>query len=347
VRGREETKIITVTGEITPAELGFCQSHEHLFIAPGPAAERDPSLRIDDPDLTAVDVCAYKAVGGSALVDAQPVFTGRNAEVLRALSERCDVKVIASTGFHKLFYYDEESLLSGEEEAYALLYESEITEGMLSAPTFIPKGQRQEIETQKAEKNCEADEIWLSRGSAFRTDIKAGFLKTALEPVFTETHRKLFSAAAHASLATGAAVMIHVDAGADPQMLLDYLTARGVHPERLIFCHLDRMIGDIEVHKALAARSAWIEYDTIARAKYHSDDEEIRLVLEMLHAGYGKRLLMSLDVTRSRLKGYGGTPGLDYIKKNFIPRLLENGVGEAQIREIFVRNPSIAFAVPL
>ncbi|MDR3225525.1 MAG: hypothetical protein LBT52_04405, partial [Clostridiales Family XIII bacterium] len=123
MQARDTSKIITVTGEVTPAELGFCQSHEHLFIAPGPASEHDPSLRIDDPERTAVDVCAYKAAGGSALVDAQPVFTGRNAEALRALSVRCGVNVIAATGFHKLLYYGDEGLLA--KEAYALLKEEE------------------------------------------------------------------------------------------------------------------------------------------------------------------------------------------------------------------------------
>jgi phosphotriesterase-related protein len=217
---------------------------------------------------------------------------------------------------------------------------------MFSAPTSTYRWQHPGIETKNREAHCEADEIGLPCASAFRTDIRAGFIKTALESTFTKTHRKLFSAAARASLATGAAMMIHTDAGADPQMLLDNLTTRGVPPERLIFCHLDRTVGDINVHKALAASGAWIEYDTIGREKYHSDSEEIRIVLEMLHAGYGQQLLMSLDVTRARLRGYGGAPGLDYIIKSFLPRLSEAGIEEAQSREIFVNNPAVAFAVP-
>jgi phosphotriesterase-related protein len=285
-------KIITVQGEIESGRLGFCQPHEHLCIEPGPASKIYPALCIDEPEKTAVDVKVYKAAGGSAIVDAQPLFTGRNAKVLRGLSEECGVHIIASTGFHKLFYYGEGNpFLESDEETLAEIFISEIETGMYAEPFYTEQ---------------------LSR-----TDIRAGLIKTALEQEFTDTHQKLFSAAARASLATGAAIMIHTDKGSDTKTLFSYLTDKGVAPDRMIFCHLDRTEPDLDVHKDIASRGAYLEYDTIARYKYHDDEADTKIIKEIISAGYAKKIMLSLDVTRERLQGYNGTPGLAYLLATF------------------------------
>jgi phosphotriesterase-related protein len=302
-----------------------------------------PALCIDEPEKTAVDVRAYKAAGGSALVDAQPVFTGRNAETLLRLSGECGVHIVASTGFHKLMYYGKDNpFLALSEDVVAGLFTSEIETGMYGAP-FYPSG-----EPLRAEGDVPAPADMAGGsgrpclpGSAAR----AGVIKAALEPEATELHARLFRAAARASLATGAAIMIHVDKGANPLAMAGALAAMGVRGDRLAFCHLDRAEPDIRVHKELASKGAYIEYDTVARPKYHSDEREADIICEMIGAGFADRVLLSLDVTRERLRGYGGGPGLDYLLTNFMLLLRTRGIGGDQLDTIITGNPARFLAV--
>ncbi|MDR0519839.1 MAG: hypothetical protein LBG82_07320 [Clostridiales Family XIII bacterium] len=365
-------RIITVAGDIKPEELGFCQPHEHLYIEGGPASEIFPQLCIDDLYRTVLDLRAYKKAGGSAIADAQPTFTGRNAESLYKLSKECGVHVIAATGFHKLFYYGEggagNPFLELGEMELAKIFADEIRVGMYASPFY------EDSRADGGDRSCDSGciercggsggssggerygdssgsggsgggERYDDSGGIDRTAYRAGFIKTALEPVFTELHAKLFSAAARASADTGVAIMIHVDKGADPLRIAGFLAERGVKPERTIFCHLDRAVPDAGLHRELAEWGAYIEYDTITRDGYHSDAEEARLIRGMISCGHADRLMLSLDVTRKRLRGYGGQIGLDHMIKNFIPYLGTDWMCAEITQKLFTKNPAKAFAI--
>jgi len=308
--------VITVRGPIAPESLGFCQSHEHLSVESAHIRSVDPGLAIDDPARTVVDLHAYRQAGGRAVVDAQPLGAGRNAATLWALSEAAGVHVIASTGFHRLQYYPPGHwIFEADEDRLAALFIEELTTGMyLDGERGFP---------------------------AKRSELCAGQVKAALEPGPLEGRRAaLFRAAARAAAASGAPLMAHIEAGADPVMLADFLAGCGLPPERVVFCHMDRAVADLEVHKAVCARGVALEYDTIARPKYHSEAREIDIFRSMLDAGFGDRLLAGLDVTRRRLTGYGGSPGLTYILETFAPMLRDAGISEEAISRIFVENPA-------
>lgn len=313
--------IQTVGGVMEVAALTFCQSHEHLAIRPGQSAKVNPALCIDEPSRTARELTEFRAAGGSTVVDAQPTGCGRDAAVLAALAAETGVQIIASTGFHKRCFYPEGHWLFRWEKAQlAELFAGEIREGM-----FLD-GDGEEPQE--------------------RSGIRAGQIKTALEAVFDGLSEKLFSAAAQAAQETGAALMIHTDPGADAPALLEFLEGLGVPPQRQIFCHLDRTCADLAVHRRIAARGAYLEYDTIGRFKYHSDEAEAAIFREMIEAGYESRLLFSLDTTRERLRSY--TPegvGLTYILEQFLPRLRAEGIGETSLEKICRDNAREAFSM--
>jgi phosphotriesterase-related protein len=174
---------------------------------------------------------------------------------------------------------------------------------------------------------------------------RAGQIKTALEVgTLDRQSQKLFAAVAAAAGECGCALMVHVEPEAAPAALADFLLKQGLAPSQLIFCHLDRAIGDLGIHRELCRRGAYLEYDTIGRPKYHGDEREAEIVLEMVAAGFVGQILMSLDTTRARLGSYGGSPGLGHIIENFIPLLKDRGLGEKDIRLFFVENPARAFA---
>ncbi|MDR2629296.1 MAG: hypothetical protein LBC60_00070, partial [Spirochaetaceae bacterium] len=93
--------ITTVLGDIAPGELGFCQSHEHLCITGAGNFSIKAEERIDNREKSREEAELYRASGGEALVDAQPLGCGRDALMLRDISEKTGVRIIASTGFHK------------------------------------------------------------------------------------------------------------------------------------------------------------------------------------------------------------------------------------------------------
>jgi phosphotriesterase-related protein len=174
---------------------------------------------------------------------------------------------------------------------------------------------------------------------------KAGQIKTALDTEgLSPRYQKLFTAAADAAKATGCALMVHIELDSDPRRLADFLAKLGVAQGRMIFCHLDRAVADIGIHREICEQGIYLEYDTIGRLKYHDDEKEADIILELVNAGYEKQLLMSLDTTRSRLASYGGVPGLTHILEVFIPLLLQRGLTEAQIKSFFIENPARVFA---
>src|SRR5699024_5318570 len=102
----EATKVIqTVNGLIKKKDIGFCHSHEHLFLAKGVPATIDPNLCLDDYNLTVKEIKRFKRYGGNTIVDAQPLGCGRMEKELVLASNEVGISVIAATGFHKLDFY--------------------------------------------------------------------------------------------------------------------------------------------------------------------------------------------------------------------------------------------------
>lgn len=116
--------------------------------------------------------------------------------------------------------------------------------------------------------------------------------------------------------------------------MISFYDNKGINPSKLILCHADRFVFDMEEHEKAASLGAFLEYDTIARMKYHSDSDEINIIKYMLNKGYVNNILISLDTTKSRLENLG----LAYIIQTFIPLLKENGVEEKEIEQITITN---------
>lgn len=90
----------------------------------------------------------------------------------------------------------------------------------------------------------------------------------------------------------------------------------------------------------------YLEFDTVARPKYHSDGYEIKLIQTVCDAGFSDRLLLGLDTTRQRLRSYGdpSAPGLDYIITRFIPQLIGSGIPAGTVDMFMKHNPAGALS---
>ena len=56
----------TVTGDISPDKLGWCQCHEHIFVADGPSRAVNGALYMDDSDKSRAEVLQYREAGATA-----------------------------------------------------------------------------------------------------------------------------------------------------------------------------------------------------------------------------------------------------------------------------------------
>jgi len=309
--------IRTVKGDICEVDLGNTQCHEHLFIAKGKPFDINKVLFMDDFDKSVSELWKYREAGGNSIVDAQPVHCGRMAGHLLAASVKTGVNIIASTGFHKTIYYYEGGFpFDQSADNITSLFIQELTEGMLD-------------------------------NDGTRLNACAGIIKTAVDSKgikADKTYEKLFESAAYASSKTGAPILVHMEKGADPFEIISFFESYGIKPHHIILCHMERTHYNAGLHREVLSAGVYLCYDSINRLKYLSSDEETKLIISMLEAGFGKQLLLSLDTTRARLSSYGSEMGLDYIHKVFIPELRRLGVTADDIKLMISDNAAKALA---
>ncbi len=308
-----------VCGDIPAQEVGFAHCHEHTFILPGKGSETDSDIRLDDFDKTAAELREFRANDGRTIVDAQAIGSERAPKLQKAVSEQTGVNVIASTGFHRASYYDADHFRFQEpSDKLAERMISEITEGMA---------------------------IYAGSSVVERTDVKAGVIKFASDyHVIDENTKKIAEAVAAAHLATGAPILTHCEMGTCAIEQIALFDKLGVHPTSLMLSHLDRNL-DLYLHEDVADTGAYIIYDGISRVHLHTDQEIIQIVRRLLEDGYGRQILLGMNMgRRSMWKSYGGGPGITYLGNVFLVKLRRAGLTTEPIDAFMTRNPADALA---
>ena len=311
--------IRTVRGDRDPESLGFTHCHEHLFVFRIDGVDLPQRLVIDSYENTKAEVIRFAQRGGGGIVDVQPFGAGRHPELLLRLSDEAGVEIVASTGLHKEYFYPQ-GFWSFEASVNDIvdLFVSEIEDGMFLYDPSDP---------------------FRTRGNC-----RAGIIKIATgEKGLTAYYRKVFDAAVQAHKKTGAPIITHTELSKFGEQQVEYLTERGVDPSCIIISHMDRKI-DVRKNRRCAEHGVFMEYDTIARTKYHSDQEEAKLIQHMIQSGFSSRILLGMDVTRDRYVSYGGAPGLEYIISGFVSLLGERGVSPDDIARMTVQNPRNALS---
>jgi 5-phospho-D-xylono-1,4-lactonase len=113
--------------------------------------------------------------------------------------------------------------------------------------------------------------------------------------------------------------------------------------------HLDRN-PDLDLHRRLAAQGAFLSYDQIPKPKYGTEPGAIALIVALAREGLHRQVVIGGDFARRSLfKGYGGEPGLSYLRTVFAPRLHDAaeraGLDGADIvAHVLQRNPRRALS---
>lgn len=75
----------SVLGTITEKEMGHTQPHEHVYIVGTIDQIRCKEICINNFPASMEELKLYKEAGGSAVVDANPLATGRGALALKMI----------------------------------------------------------------------------------------------------------------------------------------------------------------------------------------------------------------------------------------------------------------------
>ncbi|SPP98068.1 phosphotriesterase family protein [Bradyrhizobium vignae] len=320
----------TVTGPIPVESLGRTLMHEHLFIA-FPGSWFDPLARFDRAELIEEAVRRLVTLraecGVRTFVDPCPIELGRDATMIKEISEKSGMQIICTTGF----YYEKMGLpiywRRRTVDEIADLYIREITHGI------------------------------------GHTGVKAGAFKVSTgAPVATEEEKKFLAAACIAHKATGMPIITHTTegcAGPEQQQLFEI---GGVPAHRCLIGHCCTN-PDVAYHRRIVEGGSYIGFDQIGMENVQRDDVRANNVAQLVRDGFCAQIIMSMD----RLCGYLGKPTarqptpeemakIEYLKSrglwqshtyiftDFIPMLRARGVSQTDIVSILEDNPRRFFA---
>jgi phosphotriesterase-related protein len=301
-------KLVTTLGNLTMDETGIILPHEHVFVDLR-TSKQEGYAKAETQDvilLMGPYLREARKSGIGVIVDCGPVGVGRRADILKAVSIAEDYPLIVPTGV-----YREPWLPEWVREADEKYLEDWMT-GELTG----------EIEDSK---------------------VQAGFIKlSAGDDGISENEAKVLRAAARSAEKVDAVIGSHTIRGRVVKDQLHIIEKAGYSTERFIWIHTQAE-PDFGLHLELAKRGVWIEYDGIGSGP---DEPYIELILRMLDAGFGSKLLLSQD------RGWydpaqplgGKSKSYTYLVDEFLPKLENAGVGKDTVLMLTKVNPFQAFA---
>ena len=311
----------TVLGDVPAGQLGLTYAHEHLILDNALIEAAFPHIHLPDVDAAVREVGECAESGVRAMVDAMPCAAGRDVVRLAEVSRRTGVHVVAATGLHHRRYY-------GPTHWSARLDPVEL--GRLFADDVLTG----------------VDAFDYTGPVVRRTGHRAGVIKIATGgPLLDARDRLLVDAAGIAHQASGAPVLTHCEGGRGGVEQIAALEGAGVPADAIILSHVDKVV-DPGYHRELVGTGATVEYDQTLRRADDPDHATVGLITSLLADGYGGRIVLGTDGARRDLwRSLGGAPGLAWLATGFRNRLVTAGVGEPDLRRLYVDNPARALAL--
>lgn len=319
--------IHTTTGTAAPADLGCTLVHEHVLVGfPGWQMDgKAPPFRRAEAMTRAIDqMQALRDHGVATFVDPCPMDLGRDVEFLAELSQASGMRIVCTTGA----YFE--------------------AQGITWTFRHMPMEEIAEVYIREIE------------DGVGETGIRAGAIKVATgHRQVSDYERKLLTAAARATRATGVPIISHTEGGTCGHEQVDIVTGEGVAADRLLVGHSDGTTDDA-YRTALAERGAYVGFDRFGITSFQSDEERMRGVLALARAGHLERILLSHD----SIMCWQGRP-LPYAERYedmlkslpdwrpthlfraILPRLAAAGLTAADLDTLMIDNPRRLFAAGL
>jgi len=324
------TTVQTVTGPVDPADLGRTLVHEHIGISYA-GEELDPTYSWDRAETVARAVDKMGELldaGFRTFVDPCPIELGRDPELYAEISSRSGMRIVCTTGFYT------EHLSSGlpfywrarDPEEIAELYVRELAEGI-----------------------------------AGTGGIRAGAIKAATGVEVTPAESRCLTGAALAQREVGCAIITHTENSKHGDVQQDLFADGGADLGRVLIGHQDEQT-DVAPIRKLAERGTFVGVDRIGLEILAPDERRADHVATLVREGFTGQVCLSQDhicaltaprssfyvpperraaaaTRREEIAWQVWQRPYTYILTDFVPRLLERGVTDADVETIFVDNP--------
>ena len=155
-----------------------------------------------------------------------------------------------------------------------------------------------------------------------------------VSPLEEKVHR----AAARAQIASGLPLATHTlrhGAGIHQMQIFD---EEGVDPSRVSIGHCDTS-PNLEYCLTVARWGGYVSFDNIGFQLGDHEAHVVRLVCELVEAGFASQIFLSQDMGQMSELGSRGGRGLTYLAETFLPLLDQAGIDEGLRRLITEDNP--------
>ena len=321
------TTVNTVTGPLPVDELGVTLMHEHIVIGyPGWEADSlHPGPKRDEIIAVAVDkIQSMQDLGVQSMLDPCPNDLGRDVELAAEVSSRTGFNIICATGLYKeneggFAYWHFTRALGRGVEAMAELFIHELSQGIGD------------------------------------TGIKPGIIKVATgEGQITDYEYDVLTAAALASVETGAPITTHTDQGTMGEEQQAFLVEKGVPAHKIIIGHSCGS-ADPDYHMSILDKGSYLGFDRFGLDILVPDAQRVEALAALLLRQQERRIVVSHDCvwcTRGQPFPQDMLAAIDpdtlfnptHFHRNIIPQLLERGVKQEQIDVMLRDNPRRYFA---
>jgi phosphotriesterase-related protein len=332
----------TIKGDIPGKDLGVTLVHEHVIAdiralqcgcrVPGrerlidkPIHAVDRALLLRDPlvstdncivtdeDTAVLELDYFADAGGGTIVECTTIGLRPDIEALTRVAVRTKANIVAPTGYY-LWASCQREVGNRSSEDLAQEMVRDITQGI--------------------------------RGSKARAGV-IGEIGTSTN--LHEQELRVLKAAVIAHGETGTPVTIHLDQiGFEGEHVIDILCSGGVPADRIVIGHLDQRPGmDPEYVKAIARHGVFLGFDTFGTTfAYDSmdfddptDTQRIRLLRQVIDAGYGEQCVLSHDVGMKCMLRSNGGGGYSHLLEDIWPAMMSRGMPEALHETLFIVNP--------
>lgn len=312
--------IPTFTGEVSGDALGVTLIHEHIFVT-------DPELDVNMPHPEWNERAAIERAvsvltdlherGVRTLVDLTVIGLGRDVRRVAEVAARVPVQIVAATGCYAaevlppFFRLNGPGLVVDGPDPLVDLFVGDIEDGIAG------------------------------------TSVRAGMIKIASDAAgLTPDATRVFAAAAAAQQRTGVPITTHSHApsrGGTAQQ--DELERRGVPLDRVVIGHSGDST-DLSYLRGRADRGSYLGFDRFGMEHVARDEDRIRMLRQLLDAGYADRIVLSHDAAvfsrvtpPSWRAAHVPSWHMAHLFDTVLPRLRASGVDDATLHQLMVVNP--------
>ena len=260
--------IPTLTGDLSPDDLGTVLMHEHVFVLNAELMVNYPELFPEDQMVArAVEVLTeVQETGVDTFVDLSVMGTGRNVPVLQRIAQQVDLNILAATGWYTYHEAPVFAQLNGPGRLFdgpdplTEMFVRDIRDGISS--TWV----------RAAVLKCSADKYGMTDGV-----------------------RLIMQAVADAHLETGAPIFTHSDSGNDTgQRQQDYFESRGIDLAGVVIGHVGDT-DDLDVLRGIADRGSVLGMDRFGLESRLPYEDRLQTVVDMCALGYADRMVLATD----------------------------------------------------